>query len=60
MDRHRNTAALVGMAMALLLMRCALVAAEPRWSQGRPIPQGANEVIGARVGDALLVYGGQS
>jgi hypothetical protein len=53
-------AALAGMAMALLLIRCALVVAEPHWSRGQPIPQGANEVIGARVGDALLVYGGQS
>ena len=73
MDMHRNTAAarigrmaqrphaaLAGVAMVLLLILCAMAAAEPRWSQGQPIPQGANEVIGARVGDALLVYGGQS
>src|SRR6266511_603457 len=57
MDRHWHIA---GVAMALLLIPYALAAAEPRWRQGQPIPQGANEVIGARVGDAQLVYGGQS
>ena len=72
MHMHRNTAAartgrmtrqlhaaLAGVAMALLFLSCSL-AAEPRWRQAQRIPQGANEVIGAQIGDALLVYGGQS
>jgi N-acetylneuraminic acid mutarotase len=29
-----------------------------KWRAGAPIPQGANEVIGAAIGDAVLVYGG--
>jgi len=33
--------------------------AQGAWKQGTPIPQGANEVIGAKVGANMLVYGGQ-
>src|SRR5258708_36680590 len=33
--------------------------AQGSWKQGPPIPQGANEVIGANVGGSVLVYGGQ-
>src|SRR5712691_8603884 len=33
--------------------------AQGSWKQGAPIPQGANEVIGANVGGYVLVYGGQ-
>ncbi|HEY6721396.1 MAG TPA: DUF1668 domain-containing protein [Burkholderiales bacterium] len=33
--------------------------AQGSWKQGPPIPQGANEVIGANVGGNVLVYGGQ-
>lgn len=33
--------------------------AEGRWMQMRPIPQGANEVIGAAVDGLLYVYGGE-
>ncbi len=33
--------------------------AQGKWSPGPPIPEGANEVIGANVNGQLLVYGGQ-
>ena len=33
--------------------------AQGSWKQGSPIPQGANEVIGANVGGSVLIYGGQ-
>ena len=33
--------------------------AQGSWKQAPPIPQGANEVIGANVGGSVLVYGGQ-
>jgi N-acetylneuraminic acid mutarotase len=33
--------------------------AQGAWKQGPPIPQGANEVIGAAVNGKMLVYGGQ-
>src|SRR6266704_4133706 len=42
-----------------LCTSCASVFAQGAWKQGAPIPQGANEVIGANVGGYVLVYGGQ-
>ncbi len=33
--------------------------AQGKWHPGAPIPEGANEVIGAQVGGQLYVYGGQ-
>jgi N-acetylneuraminic acid mutarotase len=33
--------------------------AQGNWTQMKPIPQGANEVIGAAVGGRLYVYGGE-
>src|SRR5258708_34391058 len=42
-----------------LCTSCASVFAQGAWKQGPPIPQGANEVIGANVGGSGLVYGGQ-
>src|ERR1700730_14257189 len=33
--------------------------AQGKWRAGPPIPEGANEVIGAQVAGFLLVYGGQ-
>src|SRR5258708_27032077 len=42
-----------------LCTSCASVFAQGAWKQGPPIPQGANEVIGANVGGSVLVYGGQ-
>jgi N-acetylneuraminic acid mutarotase len=33
--------------------------AQGSWTQRKPIPQGANEVIGAAVGGRLYVYGGE-
>ena len=35
------------------------VHAQGVWKPGPPIPQGANEVIGAVVNGHILVYGGQ-
>lgn len=47
-------------ALALTLgIASATALAQGAWKQGAPIPQGANEVIGASVGGVMLVYGGQ-
>jgi hypothetical protein len=50
-----------GTALLLALaITCANAAhAQGKWRQGAPIPQGANEVIGAAIGNEMLVYGGQ-
>jgi N-acetylneuraminic acid mutarotase len=49
-------------ALAALLVAGAAggVQAQGGWVQGPPIPEGANEVIGATVGGQVLVYGGQA
>jgi len=58
MSNHWKRCALAASAAALL--SCAsFVQAQGAWKQGPPIPQGANEVIGASVGGNVLVYGGQ-
>jgi N-acetylneuraminic acid mutarotase len=49
----------VVLAAALVVFSAGEAAADDAWRAGPPIPQGANEVIGAVVGDQLLVYGGQ-
>jgi hypothetical protein len=49
----------VVLAAALVVFGAGDAAAEDVWRARPPIPQGANEVIGAVVGDQLLVYGGQ-
>jgi len=47
-------------ALAIALGAAAGAAsAQGAWRQGPPIPQGANEVVGANVNGSLLVYGGQ-
>lgn len=46
-------------AAAFMTLVTADVRAADAWRAGPPIPEGANEVIGATVGDKLLVYGGQ-
>ena len=43
----------------LLVLASAGAPAQGTWKQGPPIPQGANEVIGANVGGSVYVYGGQ-
>jgi len=48
-----------GIAALALAAASTLACAQGAWKQGTPIPQGANEVIGATVGGAMLVYGGQ-
>ena len=51
-------------AFAVALVAFALAAApaahaQGKWRAGTPIPQGANEVIGAEIDGQVLVYGGQ-
>jgi N-acetylneuraminic acid mutarotase len=46
-------------AAALVAGFAASVHAQGKWRVGAPIPEGANEVIGAAIGDQVLVYGGQ-
>jgi N-acetylneuraminic acid mutarotase len=58
-ERSSTNLAAVVLAAALVVLGVGNAAAEDAWRAGPPIPQGANEVIGAAVGDHLLVYGGQ-
>jgi N-acetylneuraminic acid mutarotase len=44
---------------SLLVLASLDALAQGSWKQGPPIPQGANEVIGANVGGKVYVYGGQ-
>lgn len=46
-------------AVVLMVVGASSAAADDIWRQGSPIPEGANEVIGAVVADRVLVYGGQ-
>jgi N-acetylneuraminic acid mutarotase len=46
-------------AAVVLMLSGSWAAAEDSWRQGPPIPEGANEVIGAAVAGQVLVYGGQ-
>src|SRR5258708_22052176 len=55
----RKSACSIALLMALMFAYTPAVHAQGKWKQGQPIPQGANEVIGAAVGNELLVYGGQ-
>jgi len=56
----RGTALLMALTFAFATTAFAGAAhAQGKWRQGQPIPQGANEVIGAAVGNEMLVYGGQ-
>src|SRR5271165_3039938 len=45
--------------LALVVAVAPPAQAQGKWHNGPPIPEGANEVIGAQVGELLLVYGGQ-
>ena len=45
--------------LALTLAAAPAAHAQGKWRAGAPIPQGANEVIGADVDGQVLVYGGQ-
>ena len=53
---HQRFIAVVAIALGIASLDAL---AQGAWKQGTPIPQGANEVIGAKVGTNLLVYGGQ-
>src|SRR5258708_34180219 len=46
-------------AMALALLT-GEAAAQGAWKQAKPIPEGANEGIGAPIADRVYVYGGQN
>lgn len=46
-------------ALALALVSTG-ASAQGRWTEAKPIPQGANEVIGAAVDGKLYLYGGQT
>jgi N-acetylneuraminic acid mutarotase len=48
----------VAVALAMAVM-AGQAWAQGAWKQGKPIPEGANEVIGAAAGGKLYVYGGQ-
>src|SRR5215471_18801468 len=59
MDSRFGEAALA-MTLAALVFGFATAAhAQGKWRAGAPIPQGANEVIGAEIDGQVLVYGGQ-
>ena len=45
--------------LAFTLAAAPAAHAQGKWRAGAPIPQGANEVIGAQVDGQILVYGGQ-
>jgi N-acetylneuraminic acid mutarotase len=45
--------------VALTLATAPAAHAQGKWRMGTPIPQGANEVIGAEIDGQVLVYGGQ-
>ena len=61
MRRRHFMGVLGASAAALALGRRLGPAAEPGgWRQVKPIPQGANEVVGAAVNGKFLVYGGLS
>jgi N-acetylneuraminic acid mutarotase len=55
----RNSACSSALVIALTLAFATAAQAQGKWRQGAPVPQGANEVIGAAVDGQFLVYGGQ-
>ena len=55
---NKNTAGRIVVALALGFASVHALA-QGAWRQGPPIPEGANEVLGANVNGSLLVYGGQ-
>lgn len=57
--RHIGRASAMFIAAALVAGFAASAQAQGKWRVGAPIPEGANEVIGAAIGDQVLVYGGQ-
>jgi N-acetylneuraminic acid mutarotase len=58
MNKTWRRFALVSLCLTLGLASLSALA-QGSWKPGAPIPQGANEVIGANVGGYVLVYGGQ-
>lgn len=55
----RKILPMIALGLALMLAPRGAVA-QGRWTAATPIPQGANEVIGAAVGGKLYLYGGQT
>src|SRR5712671_3475247 len=58
MNENWRRFALASLCLTLGLASLSALA-QGSWKPGAPIPQGANEVIGANVGGYVLVYGGQ-
>src|SRR5258708_14387942 len=58
MNNNWRRFALASLCLTLGLASLSALA-QDSWKPGAPIPQGANEVIGANVGGYVLVYGGQ-
>jgi N-acetylneuraminic acid mutarotase len=50
---------MAGIALVVGIASATAAQAQGKWRSGAPIPQGANEVIGAAVGGQIYVYGGQ-
>jgi N-acetylneuraminic acid mutarotase len=55
----RNSRTTVALAVTLVLAFAHAANAQGKWRTGAPIPQGANEVIGAAIDGQVYVYGGQ-
>src|SRR5262245_13644148 len=56
---YGRMAVLIAASFALALALAPAAQAQGKWRAGTPIPQGANEVIGAEIDGQVLVYGGQ-
>ena len=56
---YSRSAAFAVALVALALAMAPAAHAQGKWRAGTPIPQGANEVIGAEIDGQVLVYGGQ-
>ena len=56
---YSRAAAFAVALVALALAMAPAAHAQGKWRTGTPIPQGANEVIGAEIDGQVLVYGGQ-
>ena len=57
---YSRAAAFAVALVALALAMAPAAHAQGKWRTGTPIPQGANEVIGAEIDGQVLVYGGQN
>ena len=58
-DRRLRSALIVGLIATGLAAANSAALAQGKWRVGAPIPEGANEVLGAAIDGQVLVYGGQ-